>query len=323
MRNSTARPKTPTFERRFLHPRYWPLWLGVGLLRLLSLLPHRTKLKLGVPVGDLLYHIAPSRRRVAAANIALAFPHWAPERRRALLRAHFRSLGIGMMEQLIVWWGGHHRGNARPQAELVTFHGLHHLQSAQQRGQGVILLVPHFTHIDLTGIFIQMIAPIKAVYRPHDDPLMEYLITRGRTVVNHGETRLEPISKDSTRTMLKHLKKGGLLFYLPDQRFRNPKQRVDATFFGRPAPSNPATSKLARIAGAAVVPVFTRRINDHYHITFLPPLNDFPSGDDLADTERLHRLYEREIRQNPAQYLWVQNRWNLSDEEVARLSGQT
>ena len=317
MRNSTVRANTPAFEKRFLHPRYWPVWAGVGLLRLLALLPHRTKLKLGRPLGRLLYHVAGSRRCIAAANLRIAFPDWPEEKRQALLRAHFESLGVSLMELLIVWWGGHHRHreDTRPERQLVTLHGLHHLKARQEKGQGVILLVPHFTHIDLTGIFLQLETPCLAVYRPHDDPLMEYLITRGRTIQRNGQPWVTPISKDNVRAMLRHLKQGGVLFYLPDQRFRNLQARVDATFFGRPAPSNPATSKLARLTGAAVIPVFTRRIGTHYHVTLLPPLDDFPSDDPLADTERLHRLYAQEIRENPAQYLWVHNRWNLSRTE--------
>lgn len=322
MHNSTVKPNTLRFERSFLHPRYWPLWLAMGLLRLLALLPHKVKLKLGTPLGDLLYWLAPRRRKLAAANITLAFPDWPAAKRHALLRAHFRSLGIGMMELLIVWWGKYRTGDDRQERALVTFHNLDIIRQLQAEGRGVIMLVPHFTHIDMTGLFLQLELAYAPVYRPHDDPLMEYLITRGRTVYRDGAPWVTPVSKDATRTMLKHLKRGGLLFYLPDQRYRNPKQRVDATFFDRPAPSNPATSKLAQLTGAAVVPIFTRRINGHYHVTCLPPLDGFPSGDDLADTERLHRLYEREIRHNPAQYLWVHDRWNLSNDEVKRLTAQ-
>ena len=318
MRNSTVKPKTLTFERQFLKPKYWPLWLAMGLLRLLALLPHRTKLKLGVPLGDLLFWVAPRRRRIAAANIALAFPDWPKQKRQALLHAHFRSLGVAVMELLIVWWGRYRKGDDHQERALVTFHNLEIIQQLQAQGRGVIMLTPHFTHIDMTGLFLQLELSYAPVYRPHDDPLMEYLITKGRTIYRNDTPWVTPVSKDATRTMLRHLKKGGLLFYLPDQRYRHPKQRVDATFFGRPAPSNPATSKLAQLTGAAVVPIFTRRINDHYHITCLPPLDGFPSGDDLADTERLHRLYEQEIHQNPAQYLWVHNRWDLSKDEIAQ-----
>jgi len=316
MRNSTIKASRPEFKRCFLHPRYWPLWIGIGLLRLLARLPHRHKLKLGRPLGWLLYHMGGKRRSIAAANLRIAFPHWPAEKRQALLKAHFTSLGISLMELLIVWWGGYRSGQDYAERTLVTFHGLKHIKRLQEEGRGMILLVPHFTHIDLTGLFLQLELPFLAVYRPHDDPLMEYLITKGRTVWRNGQPWVQPVSKNNVRAMLKHLKQGGALFYLPDQRFRNADARVDATFFGRPAPSNPATSKLAKLAKAAVVPVFTRRIGEQYHITFLPPLEHFPSDDPLADTERLHRLYEQEIRENPAQYLWVHNRWDLKPAEI-------
>ena len=315
MRSSIDRTPSPERPHKaLLHPRYWPHWLGLGLLRLIALLPHEAKIRLGRPLGRLLYHVAGSRRRMAARNIALAFPNWPEEKRRALVRAHFESLGIGLMELLIVWWDPSRHGDHRRAKQLVTFHGLEHYEQLRKAGRPVIWLIPHFTHIDLTGLFLQIHFPYAPVYRPHDNPWAEYVIRTGRTRYRDGQPWVTPIGKDNVRAMLRHLKKGGTLFYLPDQRFRHPEQRVDATFFGHPAPSNPATSKLAQLTGAAVMPVFTRRIGTHYHVTFLPPLEDFPTDDPLADTERLHRLYEREIRANPAQYLWVHNRWNLPKE---------
>ncbi len=311
MRSFTNKTNSDSFKPAYLHPKYWPLWLGVGLLRLLSLLPHTWKLKLGVPLGRLLYHTAKGRRRIAQVNIQLAFPDWSAEKQQALVKAHFESLGISLMELLIVWWGGYRHNHPQKEEALVSFYGLEHVQHCQDKGQGVILLVPHFTHLEMTGLFLQLKFSYKAVYRPHDDPLMEHFIKKGRTVYRQGQLWVEPISKDNTRGMLRHLKKGGLLFYLPDQRFRHPEKRIDAPFFNHPAPSNPATSKLAHITGAAVVPVFTRRIGSHYHVTCLPPLEHFPSGDDNADLIRLHQLYEKEIKENPAQYLWVHDRWNL------------
>ncbi len=311
MHSSTDKATASKFQPAFLHPRYWPVWAGIGLLRLLAQLPHRTKLKLGRPLGRLLYTIAPRRRKIAAANINLAFPDWPESKRQALLKAHFESLGISMMENLIAWWGGYRHGIPDKELQLVTYHGLEHVQACIDKGQGVILLVPHFTHIDLSGMFMMLKFPIKPVYRPHDDPLLESFIKQGRTVYKDGKLWVEPLSKDNTRAMLRHLKQGGLLFYLPDQRYRNPEKRIDAPFFNHLAPSNPATSKLAKITRAAVIPVFTRRIGEHYHVTCLPPLEHFPSGDDKADLIRLHQLYEKEIKENPAQYLWVHNRWNL------------
>jgi len=101
---------------------------------------------------------------------------------------------------------------------------------------------------------------------------------------------------------------------LPDQKYRA-KGSVKVPLFGQEAPSNPATSKIAKLTGCVVIPAFTRRITTdqgiRYEVEFLPALEQFPSDDDYQDTLRLHALYEEAIRQTPEQYLWVHNRWDL------------
>ena len=49
----------PRFRTYFLHPRFWPLWLGLGLLWLIVQLPFRVLLVIGRLLTD-----ADFRRRV-------------------------------------------------------------------------------------------------------------------------------------------------------------------------------------------------------------------------------------------------------------------
>jgi KDO2-lipid IV(A) lauroyltransferase len=46
-----------------------------------------------------------------------------------------------------------------------------------------------------------------------------------------------------------------------------------------------------------------------YRVRFLEPWTDFPSDDAVADTARMNRWIESEIRANPTQYLWVHKRF--------------
>ncbi|VAW49060.1 hypothetical protein MNBD_GAMMA03-2100, partial [hydrothermal vent metagenome] len=43
--------QSQSFQARFLLPNYWGIWLGLGLLRLLSLLPLRWKESIGKALG--------------------------------------------------------------------------------------------------------------------------------------------------------------------------------------------------------------------------------------------------------------------------------
>jgi len=302
----------PTFESRFLLPSYWGIWLGIGLLRLLNLAPLRWKAPIGKTLGKFLSKLSPKRKRLVEANIRLCFPEKSSEEQHIIVRKHFESLGLSLMEMGFVWWGDHKKNHAHAkEREMVHFIGQKNLFAAQQQGKGVLILAPHFTTLELTGLFVSFLTNYHAVYRPHDNPLMDYLIAKGRAIAFSDGRKVAPLSNANTRQMLKVLRAGESMTFLPDQRYRA-KGHVVVPFFNHDTKSNPATSKLAKMTQCAVVPTFTRRIKPfQYEVEFLPPLDHFPSGDDYADTLRLHQLYETEIRKSPEQYLWVHNRWDL------------
>jgi len=317
MSKPSATKHVPDFKNQFYCPRYWGIWLGLGLLRLLAFIPYKQKFTVGKWLGKAIYLIASKRRRLAKANIALCFPEKTETERKHILKSHFQSIGIALVEMAIVWWGDHKKNHKNAfERSIVTFIGEQNLKDAQQQNKGVLILAPHFTTLELTGLFVSFLTNYHAVYRPHDNPFMDYIIAKGRSVEFDNGDKVEPVSNANTRQMLKVLKAGKSLTILPDQRYRA-KGRVEVPFFGVKSMSNPATSKIAKMTGCAVVPTFTRRIennqNIHYEVEFLPALDNFPSGDDYEDTLRLHHLYEAEIRKNPSQYLWIHNRWNLKD----------
>ena len=91
-------------------------------------------------------------------------------------------------------------------------------------------------------------------------------------------------------------------------------------FFGIPAATNTATSRLARMTGAAVLPYFVERLPGAKAIalTIMPALENFPSDNPAQDAQRFNQLIEAHVRRVPEQYLWIHRRFKgLS----ARLSG--
>jgi KDO2-lipid IV(A) lauroyltransferase len=110
--------------------------------------------------------------------------------------------------------------------------------------------------------------------------------------------------------MVRVLKAGGIVWYAPDQAYRGKGAQM-VPFFGIPAATNTATSRLARLTGAAVLPYFAERLADRsgYRISIGPALEDFPGDDPVADTRRFHGLIEAQVRRIPEQYLWVHKRF--------------
>lgn len=298
---------TAQFSASFLLPHYWPIWFGVGILWLIHLLPRSSQFYIGKKLGDLLHRLAGKRRELAFANVSLAFPDKTEQQRRDIVRQHFQSVGISFIELAIIWWGRFHFDDNNNESKYVTFKNVENLREVEKNTNGSLIILPHFTHVDTTNLYFSFLSPGDSVYRPNDNKLLDYLILKARSLGkrNHGN-----IPFNDTRAMIRALRKGRNIGYLPDQRYRGPGH-IMVPFFGMDAKSHSATSKIAKITGCSVILVFTKRIADQYEISFSPVLESFPSGDEYQDTLRLHKMYEQAIKENPSQYLWVHNRWDL------------
>ena len=132
---------------------------------------------------------------------------------------------------------------------------------------------------------------------------MEWAVKRGR--LRYAEAMF---GNSDLRGAVRHLKRGGFLWYAPDQDMRG-KDTVFAPFFGMPASTITATHQLARLTGCAVVPFFHRREGDRYVLRVAPPLAGFPSDDAVADTGRVNAAIEAMVREAPSQYLWIHRRF--------------
>lgn len=293
------------FMLKTLTPRYWPTWIALGLLRLGTLLPLRGQLAVGRWLGRRLHRFMHRRRRIAATNLRLCFPDLDEPARRRLLLAHFESLGMGFMETALSWWGGADRLR-----RLVRVEGMEHLEAAQARGRGVLIVAAHFTTLEIGARLLALTVPLHPMYRPHNNPLFERIQGRARTRQSAGAIR-----RDDIRATLRALKANRAVWYAPDQDF-GPRQSVFVPFMGINAATLTATGRLAGMSGAAVVPMTQERLADGsgYRVILEPALEDLPSGDDEADARRQNAVFERWIHERPADYLWVHRRFKTRPE---------
>ena len=112
------------------------------------------------------------------------------------------------------------------------------------------------------------------------------------------------------RVAMRALKNGERVWILADQRV-HPHEGIELPFFGRPAATSLATPRLAELGRAAVVPYQPRRLpnGQGYEVRLLPALEDFPSADAVRDLERINKILEGWIREQPEQYLWIHRRF--------------
>jgi KDO2-lipid IV(A) lauroyltransferase len=293
-------PKPAPMPRELLAARYWPAWLGLGLLWLLAFLPAPLLRLVGAGLGELFHLLVPSRRRIVRINLRLCFPELEEPARRKLARAHFRALGIGFLEIPLAWFASDARLRRK-----VEFVGAEHLRAAQADGSGVLLLTGHFTTMELGCRLVHLAGfPFHGMYRRADNLFADYWMCRLR----EARLGLPMVPKEDLKRIVKLLRGGGRVWYGPDQTI----EAANATFvpfFGEPVLTLTATSRLAQMGRAKVVPYFPQRHGGRYRVVFGPALENFPCGDDTADAARINQLLEDAIREVPEQYFWVHRRF--------------
>ncbi|MEP7244361.1 MAG: LpxL/LpxP family Kdo(2)-lipid IV(A) lauroyl/palmitoleoyl acyltransferase [Gammaproteobacteria bacterium] len=287
-------------QYELLAPRHWASWLGLGCLRLFERMPYSAMLGVGRVLGVIARHLPLRFVGVARRNMELCLPGMSAAEREQLIRRHFTSLGIGICESAMSWWSSDERIRS-----LSRIEGCEHLDEAQKRGHGVILLTAHFTTLEIGARIMNANRPICALYRPLKNQVLAAASNRCRTKLARGAIRHNDI-----RGMVRALKNNEIVWYAPDQSFRKKGAQM-VRFFGVPVATNTGTSRLAQMTGAAILYFSHERLPNGagYRVVIHPPQSGIPSNDAVADTENFNQFIEAQVRRVPEQYWWIHKRF--------------
>ena len=299
---------TTLIQLEFLKPRYWPVWLGLLLLWLVSFLPVRLRWAFGSWLGRLVLPFAGRRRHIVKTNLRLCYPELDENELNELVTRNFAASGINIVDTAT----GLLR-DARHFEQITDIDGLQLLTEAKARGKGVLMVGMHLNSLDLVGGVLARHCPFDVMFRHDDNKLVEAVMVRGRE--RHHEATIE---RDNIRQVVRRLRQGKVVWYAPDQDYGR-RNAVFAPFFGLPAATITATARIVKMTGADVI-VFS-----HYHglatgrysikLERLP--GEFPSGDDLTDCTLVNQAIEQAIRRAPEQYWWLHRRFKTRPEGEA------
>ena len=286
--------------RQFTAPCYWLTWIGLFLMWLVARLPYAFQLMLGRLLGSLAYYLARERRHVCEVNLKLCFPELSQSEHHKLVKKTFSSNGIGLVETAMAWFG-----DPEVFRPMVKVSGLENIELALAEGRGVLLLCAHFSTLDFGGLMISMFKDIDATFRPNKNPLFDAAMMNGRL---RFCDRI--FDRKNVRGAMRSLKSGHILWYAPDQDY-GAKYSVFVPFFGHPAATITATARFAKVNNSPVIfcSHYRNEDNSGYHLYFGKQLENYPSGDEVADASTINQLIEGAIRKQPDQYLWLHKRF--------------
>jgi KDO2-lipid IV(A) lauroyltransferase len=253
---------------------------------------------LGGVLGTLAWWLARPRRHVTLVNLRLCFPTMPERERRRLGHAHFRWFMRSILERFVVWSGPEARVRAMVRIEneaLVREH----------LGRPLIILAPHFVGLDACGMRLAMISGFVTMYQPQKNPVLEAAMRAGRERFG-GAVVLS--RRQGVRAAVRLVRGGLPFYYLPDMDL-GARDAVFVPFFGVPAATVTATSRLVQLTGATVLPFVSRMTPDGYVGTFFPPWPVVPGESDEAAARRLNAFIEDRVRECPEQYLWSHKRF--------------
>ncbi|MBY4896674.1 lipid A biosynthesis lauroyl acyltransferase [Cupriavidus sp. AU9028] len=279
--------------------------LGIGLLTVLGKLPYPLVARFGEALGSLLYRIPSSRRRVVQANLRLAFPDKSDAQIEELSRQSFRSVFRSFAERGIFWTGSEAQMRRwvqiDDQADLVALDGTPHiLVTLHLAGveAGAIRLTIHLRdHVGRSGA---------SLYTKQKNDLFDAFLKKAR-----GRFGAQMIARnDSARNVLRCLKQGQAMQLIADMDFGE-RDSEFVPFFGVQALTLTSVSRLARVTGAKVVPIYTEQLPDYqgYVLHILPAWDNYPGESVTEDTRRMNAFFEDCIRPRIAEYYWVHKRF--------------
>jgi len=282
---------------------YALVWCAV---KAIGALPRPLARAVGFAIGQTVYQLHGKLRRVGMRNLALAFPEKGVRERRKVVRAVFTSLGRQFSEVCLF-----PRYTAQNVHQVVIYDGFENFDRASAQGKGVLFLTGHVGGWELSAFAHSLYGhPLHFVMRPLDNPYLDALVRRYRTM--HGNT---PILKhDPSRELLRAMKAGATVGILMDTNM-TPPEGIFVDYFGIPACTASGLARIALRTDAAVVPGFTvwDPVLRKYRLRFEPAVPLVRTGNNETDirenTQRFTKVIEDFVRRHPDQWLWVHRRW--------------
>lgn len=301
----------PEFSFSLLHPKHWGVWLGFTMLAVIvNLLPYRMLYILGQSLGLVGMRFGKKRLHVAKRNLLLAFPSKSEAERNAMLIENFKNTGMAIIETGITWFWPTWRFR-----RLIIDKDTSALTKHRKSGKGVLLCCVHALNLEITArAFAVLGLSGFGVYRPHSNPVYEFIQYRGRT---RNGNRL--IDRRDLKQMIRILRKGERLFYLPDQDYGHNKSVFVPFFAVEDACTTTGTSILAYTSQCAIVPASGFRNKDgHYEIIAdISIEEDYPKANEVAAAAYMNKYIEQIILRAPEQWMWLHKRFkSLPDETL-------
>ena len=282
----------------FIHPKYFPTWILILLMRVGVFIPFKLQVFFGKMIGKLIYPIMTELRKTAYSNISNCFPEKKQPQVTLLVKQHFEAIGISLFETANAYYASDKKIN-----KMLTINNEQHFTEALKKEGGIILLCSHFMPLMLGSRALLIKHKIANIYRPQNNELFDQVMVKG--YIKNGAIM---IKSTDIRSILKAINNSLPIWYAPDQDLGK-NNSIFAPLFGIQTATASATSRLAKNNKTRVIPYSFIRTRHGYEMSFDKPLKNYPTNDAIKDASKTNQILEKQILKNPEQYLWIHRRF--------------
>lgn len=279
------------------------------LVRAVPLFPRRVVLAIGRGIGTAAYFVMARDRKVAFANLDIAFGDTiSPARKRQIARKSFRSFAATIVG--LFWAPRLSERNIRRWVEISP-QSEERLRAILDLGRGLIIATPHYGDWELGSLAAGFLGfNYMGVGESAANPRISALVARMRSTSGH--MMIPP--RYALIKLFKHLRRGGSVALVVDANGRRGRGGVWLDFFGLPVFNSAAAVELAIRANAAVIFGYAKPLpRGRIELIFEEEIQTPSTGDRDADVRALSQLLldrcANLIRAHPEPWLWTYKRW--------------
>ncbi len=280
---------------------------------LIRLLPLKLVCFIGRQIGFVFYFIDTSHRKIAVNNLTNSLGNYHSESEiTSIAKENFRRLGevyLSVLKTAHI--------SLKNLSDILSVKGLEHLDLSQRNdgsNPSFMFAIGHFGNFELyanAGLF----APefdVGTTYRGFNQPWVEKLVTkiRNRSGCHYFDRRFEG------KKLMSFMKRpNSITGLLADQNAG--RSGIELPFFGLPCSTNPAPAIFSLRYNLRLHCCLCRRVGlGRWELELGPEISTHTNGnarsvnDIMSD---INATYEDYIREDPANWFWVHNRWKRPD----------
>ena len=272
-------------------------WIGIGLLRIISLLPYKILMRLGDSLGLLIHKLSPHRKEISAININRCLQKEDDELNQ-FVKTNFQAVGRGIFEMAIGWWASDKR-ILNIKTRLINSHIL------KNQAEGALLLIKHSTHLELDLRLLSQYFNLTGMYKSQSNAVLNYVMIKARN--NYIEASLT--NKEGLKAA-RWIKSGKIFLYAADQDYgQNVSEMVP--FFGHHAATVTFPALFSK-KNTKIIFADVSNVKGTYEIE-LKELHS--SENEYEFLKRMNDFYQEFILKEPEGYLWMHRRFKSGLEE--------